>query len=393
MDITNGIITGIGSKEKRLNLITPELDATVYKWIIGRNCIITGLEIVGTTLTCGVCVAEGYRGEIRRNIDGVTEGVSNSTSSRYAVTVGTTPSYADEDGISHYTGSTKITLQENQRIVSAEPRNTSMSASFSKNVLTIYADSTTAGAVVSGIVDVIYFEGGSYIYGKFVVNHDENTPDRFSVLVRDEPLEYENADILNEAGTFILPLYENGFRVGENKPYIKHCMHADYVNEIMENGSLGAGTTAVTQPVDDNSDKVATTKYVDNVVTKYIDPDEKTVKVCYMDGSEVNITVKFKRKSKKVLVETIDPDDLWSVASDPNGIKNRYYLPIPKGFSPNKRALIALFGASPSTAYTDVVADIFELQANGDKAWLVENVTKVVTDDYFTGLQSGYELE
>lgn len=57
-----GIITGIGDKSTNTNLITPKIDADVYNFILNKNCIIDGLEVVGNTLTAGVCVLKGYRG-------------------------------------------------------------------------------------------------------------------------------------------------------------------------------------------------------------------------------------------------------------------------------------------------------------------------------------------
>lgn len=329
----DGIITGIGDRKKKINLISPQLDAEVYKSIINRNGIITGLEIIGNTLTRGICIAEGYRGELRKNADGVTQGTSTSVSNRYSVTVGTTPSYQDETGVDHYTGSTTATFDEGVNIVSAEARNTAMTATFSKNVLTIYGDSVIAGSSVSGIVDIIYMKGGSYIYGKFVVNHDFNTPDHFSVLILDAPLAYENDDILHEPGTYYLPLYEAGFKAVDEKNYPKYCAHADYAKVIRENGTLGAGTVAVTQPVDDNSDKVATTEYVANQIKKDIDFKEETVQAYDIsDNKSLPVYLKFRRKAKMVVVNVYQTRDLEIGEVDSHG--GKICFSIPSGFEP-----------------------------------------------------------
>lgn len=386
----DGIITGIGDRQKKINLISPQLDAEVYKSIINRNGIITGLEIIGNTLTRGICIAEGYRGELRKNADGVTQGTSTSVSNRYSVTVGATPSYQDETGVDHYTGSTTATFDEGVNIVSAEARNTAMTATFSKNVLTIYGDSVIAGSSVSGIVDIIYMKGGSYIYGKFVVNHDFNTPDHFSILILDAPLEYENADILHGPGTYYLPLYEAGFKAVDAQNYPKYCAHADYAKVIRENGTLGAGTVAVTQPVDDNSDKVATTEYVDKMIKKYIDPDEKTVKLCYKDGSTVDVNVKFKRKSKKIIVETLSSPDFFSFDSGSISISD-FYLPVPEGFRPSHHVNIGLFQYGSNNEMDDII--LLDLPLGADKATCKTRAKTVMSGDYVSDMQSGYELE
>ena len=381
----DGIITGIGDRKKKINLISPQLDAEVYKSIINRNGIITGLEIIGNTLTRGICIAEGYRGELRKNADGVTQGTSTSVSNRYSVTVGTTPSYQDETGVDHYTGSTTATFDEGVNIVSAEARNTAMTATFSKNVLTIYGDSVIAGSSVSGIVDIIYMKGGSYIYGKFVVNHDFNTPDHFSILILDAPLEYENADILHEPGTYYLPLYEAGFKAVDAQNYPKYCAHADYAKVIRENGTLGAGTVAVTQPVDDNSDKVATTEYVANQIKKDIDFKEETVEVCSPDGTGLGIYVNFRRKAKMVVVKLGVTDKAFRIYEG-------CYIPIPDGFSPPKDTTIGLFGWSGYSHETALnYMSFFDIKAGEDKAIFRITGYFLRTNDDFS-CSSGYEL-
>lgn len=66
-----GIIAGIGNRTNKKNLITPQFDARVNKFIIGDDCIIDGLELVGDvlkTMKPGVCFAQGYRGEVSADI-------------------------------------------------------------------------------------------------------------------------------------------------------------------------------------------------------------------------------------------------------------------------------------------------------------------------------------
>lgn len=67
-----GIITGID------NIITPEIDAVIYEYIINRNAIIDGLSLYrkddsGYALTAGTCIFDGYRGVLEQNID-ITDG-------------------------------------------------------------------------------------------------------------------------------------------------------------------------------------------------------------------------------------------------------------------------------------------------------------------------------
>ena len=56
-----GIITGIG------NEITPEIDAVINEYIVGKNTILKGLELNGNILSAGTCILCGYRGTLENS--------------------------------------------------------------------------------------------------------------------------------------------------------------------------------------------------------------------------------------------------------------------------------------------------------------------------------------
>lgn len=62
-----GIVTGIGDKKNNINVITPQIDADLNKYILNKNAIIEGLQIVGNNLTAGMCVLCGYRGKLENS--------------------------------------------------------------------------------------------------------------------------------------------------------------------------------------------------------------------------------------------------------------------------------------------------------------------------------------
>ena len=55
-----GIVTGIGSQDK--NLITPQIDAVISDFMVGKNTIIDGLVLFEKNLSKGTCILCGYRG-------------------------------------------------------------------------------------------------------------------------------------------------------------------------------------------------------------------------------------------------------------------------------------------------------------------------------------------
>lgn len=57
-----GVMAGIGDMLNDVNVIEPGFDARVYRYIIGKDCIIEGLEMSGNTLSAGICIGQGYRG-------------------------------------------------------------------------------------------------------------------------------------------------------------------------------------------------------------------------------------------------------------------------------------------------------------------------------------------
>ena len=65
-----GIITGIGDSLNDINVITPEIDAKLNNYILGKSgFILEGLEVPNnTTLTAGTCVLCGYRGILENDV-------------------------------------------------------------------------------------------------------------------------------------------------------------------------------------------------------------------------------------------------------------------------------------------------------------------------------------
>lgn len=68
-----GVMSGLGikgtTKESSANLIYPEFDARIRKFIVGANCIIEGLEYNNGVLSAGYCIAEGYIGQLKEQIN------------------------------------------------------------------------------------------------------------------------------------------------------------------------------------------------------------------------------------------------------------------------------------------------------------------------------------
>lgn len=381
-----GIITGIGDKQQKLNLISPQLDAEVYKYIINRNGIVTGLEIVENVLTRGICIAEGYRGELTKNVSLKMETISETKNAAVITALNPLP-----DG-PIYNATKIIRLPEGEIVTSATARVTLgtnlyiHNVTYDKNIVTVIVGSP-AGEAGEIEVDITYKQGGNYIYGKFVLNHDNDKPDRFSVILTSAPLEYKNDDILHVPGTFYLPLYENGVIVGNTIKYPKNCAHADYARVIKAGGSLGAGTTAVTQPVDDNSNKVATTEFVANQIKKDIDFKEVTVELTHSGSSAIG-HLKFRKKAKMVTVEVVDGANVFYNPSFQEFL-------IPEGFIPPKDVHLVFYYRYYADNHKSnrILVRMFEISANSNKCIRKGGFLSDSDDSSFEQhIINGYEL-
>lgn len=167
-----------------------------------------------------------------------------------------------------------------------------------------------------------------YVYGRFTVYHDENKVDTFDIMVTRTPLSSLKADdILNSAGTYEIQLYPRP----KEKQYPYKAEYSDYTNVVKAGGSLENGVTAVTQDVDDNSDKVATDEFVHNAIEKGINYKEATLIYTYRSGSgDAELGKIYLQKKANFVVAT-------SKCTGGKGGANPYYIKassIPNEFLP-----------------------------------------------------------
>lgn len=435
-----GTIAAIGDKSTGKNHITPEFDAKIYKSIINRNGILSGFELEGNTLKAGVCIAFGYRGGIRRNatienpeqvsIYGMftvhhnknvvddfhilvtknkevlppegtvgqkyTEQNQVGTSSDLLTNPGTyalplyikgQPVQEVDKATKNINGSYVLTPDESLTVDNGDGTDTiyytcNVSENYSNGYIpqSIEIDDEAVHFQDVRLYDNVLTKRLSFtlVYALVIPSNQVTIP---------VPKEFELSIVITSlitTGTFLGDFYER------NKEYPKYCEHADYAKVITSNGTLGVGTTAETQPVTDKSDKVATTEFLHNLIEEYIDPDVQTVKIHWKDGSTVDINVKLKRKSKKVIVETLDSSAFRSLGGSSTGIED-YYLPIPEGFRPPHHVMIGLFDYSSTAEQTSIL--FLDLPAGADKAICKSYGGAIATGDYVSNMQSGYELE
>lgn len=207
----------------------------------------------------------------------------------------------------------------------------------------------------------------TYVYGVFKVYHDPEILDEFYIQTSSTPLDSGSTgnsfgdDILYEAGTYYL-------RLNNRLQYPINAVNSENTDEINYSGKIGNGTTAVTQAVNDNSDKVATTKFVHDLLDEEVNYTEDTIYAHY--NSRQYATIKLTKKAGYVIAEVIG-DFINNTNANAVTIDN-----IPTEFLPiNGYAYLILpFAYSGGTNY-NVGIDMYAINSNGTTTYINQGIS------------------
>lgn len=142
---------------------------------------------------------------------------------------------------------------------------------------------------------------GTYVYGKFVLHFDNSIEDEFYIEASNTN---RRTTTITGAGTYYLKLYANGVKQGFIS-YPDKATFSDIATNLDYDGTIGNNVTAVTQPINDNSTKVATTEYVKNQIENDIGYKAQTISILadgYTLQSGYNYSLKFEKKANYVLI-------------------------------------------------------------------------------------------
>ena len=251
-----GIITGVG------NEITPEIDAVINDYIVGKNTILKGLELNGNILSAGTCILCGYRG----------------------------------------------TLENSQTV------------------------------------------DGNYVYGKFVIGVNET--DSFSIFTSRNSTDPTDGIInptsITSAGTYYLRLYANGASQVDSERYPKQADISDRARDLIAGGIIDSTATTETAPLNDNSKRVANTKYVHNQIVAEVAKLTKTGSLLDIYGTARG-SYSLTRKAKLVTIDLTFNSD-WA------GVVQKF---VPNDCLPNKTIYFFVVGGNGMTS-------CLSMNTNGD---------------------------
>ena len=220
-DLENDVIAGIGEEQTATNVIYPTFDATFRQFVVGKDCILDGLELSpdGLTLTAGHCLGKGFQGELKNDI-----------------------------------------------AFEAVPQK---------------------------------------IYGRFVINHADDTLDHFYIET-DPIIDTPKDDILTRKGEYWLLLYENSIMVVD-RDYPENAVNSDTTIRLIEDGTI-AESAEVEGDIKsgDTSDKtVASTAWVQKVITEQINLGEYSINFYQDFGNSLSTEragyITLKRKARQVI--------------------------------------------------------------------------------------------
>ena len=310
-----GIVAGVGNKETNENVITPQFDASVVDFMVGGSAIVEGLQLIN-------------KGNNVMTISGTT---------------GSTPNVGNGDIVYYTTGYKSAYIGKNASDIKLEQTVSGISndiiydenSGFVKCLIAgIYPNSQVEaelswtspietpilkkGIVVhkgyrGELTSDIELGSETLVYAQFVLRNNEEVTDEFNVVTTSSPLSAETID--GDTITYNLWLYNSNGRKNPalyNIPAIaEHSLTCD---TVLEGGMIDSNVTGITQAVNDNSSRIATTEYVENQIAHDIDSGTVTLDLHWeiddvenhpsFEGKVFSLaTLVLQRKAKQVLAQ------------------------------------------------------------------------------------------
>jgi len=263
-----GVIAGIGDKSTDTNVIMPEFDAAFRLATLSTDCVVLdGLTLSDGILKAGHVVYKGYVCELES--DTVWSGTN------VFLTLGT-----DDNGIvnacyfSDTIESKSVVVSDSAEKIYGDDTHLQQ-VSFNGSIKPAHVVDASKAPIVTycsfmplGLGDessnVSYDAQGNLLkWVALKIYTQAPSAKTASVIINIRYFYYADGVALISDGVANSEYY--------TYPYPRKCRLADKANKLVENGIIAPSVTATTQPVDDNSDKVATTKFVQNQISHDLD--------------------------------------------------------------------------------------------------------------------------
>lgn len=356
-----GIVAGIGNKEANKNVITPQFDASVVDFMVGGSAIVEGLQLInkgsnvrtigGKTQNTPYLITGGG-GAVYYSTDYIITNIGkNATNIKLEQTVAgvtNTVSYNTNTGLATCT------------IASNNP-NSQVVAELSWE--TPVAPRVTKGMVVhkgyrGELLEDIENLAETKVYATFILHNDPEVTDEFKVITTNDDETLPEEDVKGNTITYNLLLYSGGVRNPDLYDIPAIAERSLTCNTVLEGGVIDSNVIGTTQDPNDNSLRIATTKYVENQIAHDIAYDTTTIDAHWVDdwtdniGSQIHVaSFTLQKKAKQVLINITLKDGIRT-QQDPNATASSYLAveKIPTEYRPKvQKSIVSLIRYTKDT--------------------------------------------
>lgn len=273
----NGIVAGIGNKSTNQNVIYPDFDATFRRTAFATDCLVlSGLELHSGILSAGYALYKGYLCKLQSNT--AWTGTNVYLSLKYNADgqvngcIFSNAVESVQETVADYIETTTFTnLNETANTKDAALTKTLVPQkeidSNVKPVLTIdeHTDCNQVRGTAAKIAGANSIQITIALVG--VRYNAKSAHANYTVTYNVFP---ESVTLIS-AGEQTTDYY--------TYQYPRKAKLADEANHLLADGTIATTATATTQPVDDNSLKVATTEFVQKQIDKDINSGTETVPI------------------------------------------------------------------------------------------------------------------
>ncbi len=208
------------------------------------------------------------------------------------------------------------------------------------------------------------------IYGQFQVNKNRNIPDTFKVIATDEYAPNLHDDILNGTGmrVVIIGTVENGTFISDPLTFPRNAAKSKVSDSVAVNGLLRSGTRTPTLSLNDNSRRVANTKYVHDMIQLVLSVKEELIEK-KNDSYSSYIKFHLQRKTNFVIITIKFKGQMLGVFAGDSSNNNRLIGTITdKNFLPttDTAVYVRAYRTASGISVTNVPQFIsFKIQSDG----------------------------
>ena len=184
-----------------------------------------------------------------------------------------------------------------------------------------------------GVLEQTITTTDKYVYGVFVLHFNEQREDEFYIETTSTAKTTNvNPTSITSAGTYYLLLYTNKTTTLPTYKYPKQAHTSERARNLIASGTIDSTATTDTEPVNDNSRRVANTEYVHKQIVEELGYEKRVVDIS-RNGVGYNLT--FEKKARYCLIS-------YNISAQ-SGQPPKTEFQVPSGFEPANNSETIIF--------------------------------------------------